>query len=181
MSFPSQFSHLIWDRLYTVLIPDIVTLDKAYLNKFGYHSTGNRELDKSLTQHFTTVKIPVNRILEYFENGVEIQIPSRDDMIEIHKNIELYLGEWREHIKYDINLSLSEHKDLILSLEKLSKTLYEKCKGVEVIDNLFLHKRIGLVSPLQQAEESRKPISKPDYEGISSLVKSKTKPKGRFG
>jgi len=54
-------------------------------------------------------------------------------------------------------------------------------KVVEVIDNLFLHKKIGLVSPLQQAEESRKPISKPDYEGISSLVRSKTKPQGRFG
>jgi len=180
MAFNSKYAHLIWDRIYTVLIPEIVTLDKGYISKFGYYNTGNKQIDKELFKHFTTVKIPINKILEYFNDGIEIQIPSREDMVEMHKNIELYLDEWREHIKYDINLQLGEYKDLILSLEKLSKTLYDKCKGSEVINNLFNHTQIGIVSPLKKAEEGNKTINKPDYQGIKELVTKKVKVQGRF-
>lgn len=182
MSFPSIYSHLIWNKLYTVLIPDQLTLSKDYLSKFGTHVTGNKEVDNMLSTNLTTVMIPVAKILEYFDNGVEIHIPSREDMIRIHKDIELYLGEWRDHIKFDINLSLSEHKTLILSLEKLSKHVYDKAKPLELLDNLFLKKKLGLFNPLQRIEEQAKQSnSKADYEGISALVRTKTKPTSRFG
>lgn len=182
MSFPSQYAKLIWDKLYTVLIPDNLTQQPEYIKRFGVRSTGNKKFDSILSNSFTTVMIPIIQILDYFEEGYEIQIPSREDMIQIHKDIEAYLLEWKEHLKYDINLSVNQNKQLILSLEKLSKNLYNKAKPREVIDQLFMPKKIGLlVNPLQRVEEERKPISKPDYEGISKLVKSKTnKPQGRF-
>lgn len=178
--FQSEFATRIFDKLYKVNIPDQLTLDKAYLSKFGTHITGDKNVDNMLTTNFTTVMIPIAGILDYYERGIEIQIPSRDDMICMHKDIELYLTEWKEHIKYDINLSIGQNKDLLLSLEKLSKYIYNKAKPSEVIDNLFIHKKIGLINPLQKAIEVRKEVTKPNYEGISQLVKSKTKPQGRF-
>lgn len=182
MSFPSLHAPKIWDKLYTVLIPDQLTLNKDYLSKFGTHITGVRQVDSMLSTNLTTVKIPVIRILEYYEEGYLIQIPSREDMLTMHKDIESYLSEWRDHIKYDINLSLSQNRELLLSLEKLSRYLYDKAKPSELIDNLFTKNTLGMViNPLQQIEAARKVPNKPDYEGISSLIKSKTKPQGRFG
>ena len=181
MSFPSIYAKLIWDKLYTVIVPDQVTIPADYLRRFGTHVTGNKKFDQTLSNSTTTVMIPVSKILEYYEDGIEIQIPSRQDMIQMHKDIELYLQEWRDHLKYDVNASVDKNKPLILGLEKLSKDLYNKAKPREVLENLFAKKNIGVVNPLQRATELTKPIEKPDYQGIGQLVKSKTnKPLGRF-
>lgn len=177
MPFPSRYATLIWDSLYTCLIPDNLTLNPDYIRKFGVYSTGNTKYDKILENSFNTVKIPIIKILEYYLQGIEIQIPSRDDLIKIHKDIELYLEEWRQHIKYDINLDIDSNKELIVSLEKLSKYIYNKANPREVIDNLFIQKKagIGLMNPLQHHIEETKNINKPDYDSISKLIK---KPKG---
>lgn len=181
MAFVSQHQHLIWNKLYTVLIPDQYTLDKAYLSKFGTYSSGNKQIDEMMSNNFTTVMIPISKILEYFIDGIPIQIPSRDDMIQMHKDIELYLLEWKDYIKYNVNHNLHSYQQLILSLEKLSKYIYSKTKPNEVIDTLFMHKTVGgLVSPLQRIQEQKKELNKPDYEGISSLVRSKVRTKTRY-
>jgi len=181
MPFVSKYAPVIWNRLYTVLIPDQVTLSKDYIKKFGVYVTGNKEVDEMLSKNQTCVMIPIATILEYFENGVEIQIPSRQDMIQIYKDIEAYLEEWREHIKYDINLPLQQHKDLILALEKLSKHIYEKIRPKELVDNLFRKEKIGIINPLQKIQEEEKEVVKPDYEGIGKLIRSRiNKPVSRF-
>lgn len=181
MSFSSVHSSLIWDKLHNCLIPDQLTQQASYLRIYGTYTTGNEEVDAMVATNFTTVMIPVSRILEYFEDGIEIQIPSRETLITIHKDIELYLNEWRDRIKYDININIEDNKQLILNLEKLSKYIYNKAKPNELIDNLFIKKQIGIVSPLHRLEEARTENVKTDYEGIGSLVRSKTnKPLGRF-
>jgi hypothetical protein len=183
MAFPSQHASKIWNKLYTVLIPDQVTLNVGYVKKFGTHVTGNKVVDDMLSKNQTQVMIPVATMLEYFEDGIEIQIPSRDDMIAMHKDMEAYLAEWRDHIKYDINTDLLQHKVFILSLEKLSKHIYEKAKPRELVDNLFKKQTFGLLNPLAQIAEDKREVHKPDYEGISKLVRTKAapnKPTGRF-
>lgn len=181
MSFTSQMAPRIWDRLYNVLIPDIMTQSPEYIKRFGVRVTGDKKIDAGIMHNLTHVKIPIIRIAEYHERGVEIQIPSREDMIQIHKDIELYLAEWRDHMKYDINLSVNENKEMLFALEKLSKVVYEKASPREVIDNLFAEKKLGFsVNPLQASRQEKKELSKPNYDGISQLVRSKTKPQSRF-
>lgn len=181
MAFVSNYSDRLWNAIYRADIPDQLSLDPEYIRIFGVHITGDRQSDETLKTMFTTVMITPIQMIDYFEKGLEIRIHNREDMIKIHKDIELYLNEWREHIKYDINLNIEEHKTLILSLEKFSKTIYTKAKNVEIIDNLFTKKKIGLVNPLEALTERTKPTARPDYEGISKLVRSKTtKPLGRF-
>lgn len=183
MSFPSQYATKLWDKLYTVLIPDQVTLNTGYIKKFGTHVTGDKKVDDMLARNQTRVMIPVIQILVYFEDGVEIQIPSREDMIQMHKDIEGYLSEWRDQIKYALNLDLHNNKELLLSLEKLSKHIFEKAKPRELVENLFKKQTFGLLNPLALLEEERREVHKPDYEGISRLVRSKAapnKPTGRF-
>jgi len=181
MAFPSKYACKIWDVLYTVLIPDQLTQNPDYIRRFGTYITQDKKVDQMVSTNFTTVKITIAKILEYYIDGIEIQIPSREDMIQMHKDIELYLAEWKDHIKYDINLDVQQNKELILSLEKLSKYIYNKANPREVIDNLFINKKIGLINPIQQHVEQTKEVIKPDYDGIASLVRSKTnKSSGRF-
>jgi len=180
MSFPSRYQHLIWNKLYRAMIPDQLTLDPTYIKRFGVHVTGDKKFDKVLSSTFTSVMIPISAILEYFETGIEVQIPSREDLIQIHKDIELYLQEWRDHLQYDINVSVKDNKDLIIALEKLSKHVYNKARPNEVIDRLVTPKAFGIVNPLQRAQEAKKEIVKPDYNGISQLVRAKSKPRERY-
>lgn len=181
-AFASKHAPRIWEDLYTVLIPDRLTLGEDYLRVRGVHSTGNRELDRELMTSLTTVMIPISKILEYFDSGIEIQIPSRADMIKMHKSIEMYLEEWKDHIKYDVNLNHTRYKDLILSLEKLSSTIYAKGRRSEVIDDLKPKKSLGLVSPFHSNRQRNmdEVTNKPDYEGISELIRSTNKPISRY-
>lgn len=179
MSFPSQYAPLIWDELYEVQIPDNLTLDPQYVKVFGTYVTGNKQYDEMIMTNFTTVKIPIIRILEYYLEGIEVRIPRREDMIRMHKNIELYLEEWRQYLTYTINSDrdLEENKKLILGLERLSKVIYEKANARELIDQLFLSRKVnfGLKNPFKEIEEEKEveKTPKPNYEGISTLIKKR--------
>lgn len=177
MSFASVHADRIWKDLYAVYVPDFVTMNTDYIRKFGVPSSGNRDVDKMMATNTTYVKIPIIKILEYFDNGVEVQIPVRADMISMHKSIEDYLTEWREHIKYEINLNPNEHKTLLLSLEKLSKLIYDKAYPKEVLDAPITAASFGLVSALHRQKPQE--LVKPDYNSISALLKP-SKQVGRF-
>lgn len=175
MTFQSVHAGRIWDDLYTVLIPDFLTRNTDYIRKFGVPSSGDKKVDAMMGNNLTLVKIPIIKILEYFDTGMEVQIPNRSDMLAIHKNIELYLDEWRAHIRFDINSSASQHKQLILNLEKLSKLIYDKANGKEVITSLFSLKDFGIVNPIQASQEQKREVVKPDYQGIGELLRPKIK------
>lgn len=175
MTFQSEFAPRIWDDLYGVYISDFITMNTDYIRKFGVRSTGDKKIDGMMSDNLTYVKIPIIKILEYFDNGVEVQIPVREDMLAIHKNIEKYLDEWRSHIRFDINSSTSQNKQLLLNLEKLSKTIFDKAKGKELVNNLFPAKNFGVMNPLARQEQINKEIKKPDYNGISELLRGKQK------
>lgn len=179
--FYSQYAHLLWDKLYRVYIPDQLTLSPDYIRRFGTHVTGEKEVDAMLSKNTTLVMISVAKITEYYEDGILVEIPNREDMLQMHKDIELYLGEWREHIRTQINVDVNENKHMILMLEKLSKEIYNKAKPKEVINNLFVKQQLGLINPMDRVREENTEHRKPDYEGIGSLVRSKvSKPLNRF-
>lgn len=180
MSFQSATAERIWEDLYNAYVPDFVTMNRDHIRRFGVPSSGNKEIDKMMATNLSFVKIPIIKILEYYDNGVVVQIPAREDMIMIHKTIEKYLEEWREHIRYDINLNRMEHKPLLLGLEKLSKLIFDKAYPREVVDALLAPKQFGLVNALGRLKEDTREVVKPDYNGISSLLKPGIRG-GRYG
>ena len=175
MAFYSQHAPRIWEDLYTALIPDQVTMNPSYVRVFGTYTSGHKEVDRMMENNLTTVKIPIIKMLEYFDNGVTVQIPERKSMLEIHRNIEMYLGEWRHHIHTAINSDLVEHKDLVMNLEKFSKLIYDKAMANEVVSNPMLSAQIGLLNPLVRLQLEQEVHTKPDYEGIGRLIRQKTK------
>lgn len=172
MSFYSKHASGIWDDLYTVMVPDQVTLNPDYVRKFGVHISGNKEVDAMLSNSYTTVKIPIADILNYFDEGVQVQIPDRADMIAMHKAIEAYLSEWYEHVKYSINHQGDKHKAMLLNLEKLSKHIYAKAYASEVVQDVMAGISLGLPNPLAILAPKRE-MSKPNYQGIGELLRPK--------
>lgn len=174
MSFYSEHADRIWEDLYTVCIPDAITMNPDYVKKFGVGLSGHEKHDRDFLNHYVTVKIPIIEIMQYFEEGIIVQVPSRDDMILIHKNIDLYLTEWANYLSVAINTD-DKHKDLIDGLDRLSKLIYAKAAPSEVIDNLFINRKFGLVNPLQQSMQHQPEMIKPDYNSITDMLKKKQK------
>jgi len=58
--------------------------------------------------------INVTTILNYFLKSIEI--PSIANIIPIHKNIELYLSEWKDYIRNSIHgqIDVANIKNLII-------------------------------------------------------------------
>lgn len=174
MSFYSVHADRIWEDLYTVCIPDAITMNPDYVRKFGVNISGMEDLDKNFVDHYVTVKIPIIEIMQYFEEGIIVQVPSREDMILIHKNIDLYLTEWANYLSNAINQD-DKHKPLIDGLDRLSKLIYAKAAPKEVIDTLFIQRKFGIVNPLQQSMQHQPEQVKPDYNSITDMLKKKQK------
>lgn len=172
MPFKSKYDNLIWERLYTARIPNIPTMDTDYIKTRGIHVTNDRNIDKMIKTDKVTVMIPIAKILEYYTEGIEIEILSREDLLSIHKSIELYLDEWKQHLTYDINLDKNQYKELLVSLEKLSKDIYERAKPSEVLSSYTFKSNFGMVNSLQKLNKEQN-IDKPDYQGISEYFKNK--------
>ena len=175
MPFISQKAPRIWNTLRNVLIPDQLTMNPEYIRRFGVHITGNKKIDASRINEFVMVKIPIIKILEYFLEGLEVQIPKREDMLSIHEDIEAYLNEWKDYMRESIhgNIGAENNKELILSLEKLSQHIYAKAKPKEIIKPLRTRAQLGLINPFERSQEENKPIDKPDYDGIRNLITKK--------
>lgn len=179
MSFVSQYAVRIWEDLHDVLIPDQMTLNPAEIRTFGIRSSGDKKVDAMMASNFILVKIPIIDILKYFDHGIDIQIPSRETMIKIYKDIQLYLDEWQEHIKTDINSSAQQHKNLLSNLDKLAKRIHEKADGKELKDSRFSLQSFGLTNPLLTMTQEKDKNNKPDYVGIAQLLRPKVA-KGRY-
>lgn len=181
MSFYSTHAPKIWEHLFNVNIPDLVTQNPAYLKKFGHPVTGIEELDSLRTNEYISVMVPIIRIAEYYSEGIVVEVPSRADMLRIHTNIELYLNEWKAYIQNSINKDLDSHKDMITALENLSRLIHGKAGGKELILKAFARApRFGIVNPLQEQKVANAPVNKPEYEGISEMIR-RHRQASRFG
>lgn len=169
--FKSKYADLIWNELFTCCIPDILTLDDYYIKYRGVPITGDKKIDSTMVYNKTTVKIPIIKILEYFNNGVEIEIPSREDLLKIHRYIEAYLGEWKFHINNSINIDVTNYKEMLMQLERLSRYIYDKAKPEEVTTQFDIRDLFGIRAKLD--EPANKPLEKPDYDSISRLIKKR--------
>lgn len=172
--FSSVYAHLIWEKLYTVRVPDLVTQDDEYLKIFGVRVTGNKQVDAMVQSDYITCMHPVIKLVEFYDSGVPILVPKREDMIQMHKDIQSYLQEWKNELTYSLNMGGKLPKELLDSLDKFSKHIYEKASAIEIMDNKIKSLKIGLVPRISTQQQMAEPV-KPDYEGIGQLIRQRTK------
>lgn len=173
--FASEYASKLWNKLYDVRIPNHLTLNDNYIRQRGTLTSRDPRYASMMANDLTNVKITVMKMLEYFIQGITVYIPSREDMLTIHDDIESYLGEWRVQLEVAINIDVTNHKEMLNDLERLSKYIYAKAgmKELQKID-VTNYPTFGLrspMAPIKEKEDLR--TEKPEYEGISGLLRGR--------
>lgn len=165
---------MIWDNLYTAYVPDVVTQNTDFLKIFGVRTSGDKKIDEMLSTNTTQVMIPIITIVEYYDQGIPVLIPKREDMLAMNRDITLYLAEWEYNMKYDINIS-EVPRELMISLDKFCKYIYNKATAKEIVGDKINSMRFGLRPRLEVEPTQETSMIKPDYEGISKLIRQRTR------
>ena len=166
MPFQSQYADRIWNEPFEVSIPDVLTMNRDYIRKFGVHVTGKKDIDSKITKNFTNVMIPIIKIAEYFDDGIEVRIHGRENLVKIFNLLNGYLDEWANYAKYSINASIDSNRELLAVLDKLTKIIYNKLDSTEYYVSIKPSITFGLTSPLGKKEEISK---KPNYIDLEIL------------
>lgn len=173
--FESRYVDEIFKKTYVCSIPDHLTLDDDYIRIRGVPTSHNRVVADMMSTSFIDVRITIVEILNYFMNGIEVRIPTRDKLIEIHTNIEGYLTEWRSYLQGSINSRHTKYTDMLNDLEAMSKSIYNRLNKNEVATKITRKEDIGfgMRSLLFDKLAQNQVEDKPDYDGISKIIKSK--------
>lgn len=147
--FASTYAKHITKTLYSVKIPDILSMNPEYLKKMGYGITGNRVEDAWMKNRECQVMIPISNIAEYLDAGIQVKILDHADMIEMYKNISGYLGEWRQYLQSPVNVYVGGMEDILRSLDRLNRLLYDQLTKEDLVTrDRDLARTFGIVGPL---------------------------------
>lgn len=162
--FPSQYAPKLWDKLYNVIIPDVLTLEDDYIRTFGVRLSGDKKVDADVHKRKIHSMLNVIAIAHYFNEGIPVEFLHREDLATIYKDIVGYLGEWKEYLRTQINVNPAEYQELLDALDKFAAELYLRLNPREIKPDT---PSFGLRRIFQKSEEASE---KPPYEGIRELV-----------
>lgn len=117
----------IWDYLYKVRIPDLQSRSVEDIRENGVRITGVEHIDKAMSKNKRTVYINIDEMVEYYRNGVPIQVIDPKDTKAIYDAISKHIYAWQDYIKNGVNLGSAPIEDLIL-MDQFANTVYEHAK-----------------------------------------------------
>lgn len=127
MASPPDTTKLIWDYLYLARVPYLQSTSIEYLKRYGSYTTGDREIDRELSNQWITTMININQMVEYFREGVQIKIVNYNDTKEIYAHISEHLAAWNERLLKGINIGNAPIEDLIL-MDEFANAVYAHAK-----------------------------------------------------
>ncbi len=113
----------IWDNLYEVRVPYVDTLTTQHIKDIGLPTTGNRILDRQMSQDLVNVVISIDAIVEYYRRGVTVYMRNNNDTTEIYGIVNNYLLAWKENVENGLNVGNVPAEDLML-LDRFAEMLY---------------------------------------------------------
>lgn len=117
----------IFDKLYRVTIPTRQIQSIEEQRMFGTRAIGDRVLDNALINERTTTWISIDKMIDYFRDGVTVGIVDPQDCKRIYDAISPHLSHWIGHFQRGVNFSNAPVEDLIL-MDKFAATVYEHAK-----------------------------------------------------
>jgi hypothetical protein len=176
----NDLTPLIWDNLYRVAIPDILTQRKEYLEVYGVYHTGEPEIDKMVSNNYVDVMLPISKIAEMYADGFELRVHSRIDMLQMYRDIMKYTSACFAVMETSINLKALPYKDLI-KLDNLAAYIYDKASLVELVNEDEKRSSLDVRFNISSLFGNNQPASqadKADYDGFASIFKQRMR---RYG
>jgi len=178
MSFPSQYASKIWDQIYPCMIPQQYTYDDDYIKLRGIIQTPDKKINDILSKEKVQVYLTIAQMVDYFTEGVVVELLDRKTMLEIYRNLQGYIEEWKNYLQSSINASKDKHKDMLIAFDKFAKVIYDKASAHEIMQDRIKNINFGMRSTMAKIKEEQKiqNTPKPDYESIAEYLRSKKSP-----
>ena len=164
----------IWDRQYMVKLPTIAATSIAFLRNHGTYITGDPDIDRNAHLDTIVTYLNIDRMLEYWREGVSIRLMQPGDSKDIYDAIERHIMAWIEHLQFGLNTADAPIKDLI-DLDQFASVVYPHAKShisEAMLNNILGRKvetRFGFTmnsflkptnpTPLPEAPSERTPFS----------------------
>lgn len=117
----------IFDRLYRVSIPTRQMMSIEEQRAYGVRAIGDKVLDNALLNERTITWISIDKMIDYYKDGVTVGIIDPEDTKRIYEAISPHLSYWIGHFKRGVNFSNAPVEDLIL-MDKFASAVYSHAK-----------------------------------------------------
>lgn len=84
----------IWHYYWQCMISQHYVLNDAITQQFGFPTCGDKNIDRNLANAKMRVQLTINDMVEYFDEGAEIDILDIQDSIKIYQIVYEHLNEW---------------------------------------------------------------------------------------
>lgn len=125
----------LWDDLYRVRMPYALSRSIGEIQTYGLRVSGIKDIDKGMRNEIITTMIPIERMVELYEEGVPVGIPDVNDTKLIYEAITEHLMAWKEQLRKGININNAPIKELIL-FDRFAHEVYAFAKYEFVDDEI---------------------------------------------
>lgn len=135
----------LWENYYLARVPYIQSTSVDYMRTIGTYVTGDREVDKALSNQWVTTMMTIAQMVEYYADGAQIKIVKQADIKEIYTLISAHLDAWLHQLKYGVNIGNAPIHDL-MTMDRFANEIYDHAKyhfTPDVMESLLIK---GLVS-----------------------------------
>jgi hypothetical protein len=126
---PEQLSttHYIFKEVFHVRIQYLQMRTIEDLEFFGMPRCDYSPYDKQASNELRDIMIPISKMVEYFQGGVQLYFPNINDIVTIYQHITNHLNAWKEEIRRSMHIGSAPIEDLQL-LDQFANSVYDHAK-----------------------------------------------------
>lgn len=161
---------LIWDHLFLCKIPQLDSTSVQFMRTVGHYITGDPGIDKELSNQWITTMLNIDRMVEFYREGVAIRVVNYSDTKLIYENISEHLSVWRQRLTYGLNIGNAPIEDLIL-MDEFANLVYDHAKFqfTREMAESILGKHLDGVTRLNTNNFfTKKPSASEDSKGLTA-------------
>lgn len=170
----------LWDVLYEVSVPYFETRDLEDIRKRGIRLSGIKEIDDGVKTEWVKASINIDKMVEYFRQGVDVYISDIKDLEEIYKSVSEHVLSWKGLLERGINIYNAPLDDLIL-LDSFITKIYPQAKNYfseentsdELIESLFNKKNLNKETFFKNNSVKRFGDDKDGHDSYSDFFKNR--------
>lgn len=117
----------IFSKLYKVKMRSIDTLSIEEQREYGTYVTGNAGLDKASLEAYTWPHITIEKMVDYFKEGIHVYLVNPDDSKAIYEAVCNHTSMWRNQLHMAYNMGEAPLEDLI-AMEQFASAIYSRAK-----------------------------------------------------
>lgn len=118
----------IFNATYLYAIPGYYRYSKEYNATVGHLSTGSKKEDADAMSEYVNVGGTIIDILKLYEQGADILMQHKEDIVTIYEALVKHLAFWQTHIDRDPNVKNAPLESLYL-MSDYCKTIQNQVKG----------------------------------------------------